>query len=213
MSQGPCSVASMSRWWSSDQHFGHTNIIRYCGRPFTDTDAMAAAMVDRWNDVVADSDEVWMLGDLVMNQLPVNLAAHVARLKGRKVLVPGNHDACWQGHRKGPRQVPAYYEVGGVAHIVDDPSPVVIAGQQLRISHFPYLIDTHHDLRYVEHRPDDDGGWLLHGHVHEKWRQNGRQINVGVDAWDFAPVSDDTISETIHAGPAHIDCPVYTLAA
>ena len=203
----------MSRWWSSDQHFGHTNIIRYCGRPFIDTDAMAAAMVDRWNDVVADSDEVWMLGDLVMNQLPVDLAAHVARLKGRKILVPGNHDACWQGYRKGPRQVPAYYEIGGVAHIVDDPSPVVIAGQQLRISHFPYLIDTHHDLRYIEHRPDDYGGWLLHGHVHEKWRQNGRQINVGVDAWDFAPVSDDTISETIHAGPAHIDCPIYTLAA
>ena len=212
MSQGPGSVASMSRWWSSDQHFGHTNIIRYCGRPFVDTDAMAAAMVDRWNDVVADSDEVWMLGDLVMNQLAVNLAAHVARLKGRKILVPGNHDACWQGHRKGPRQVPAYLEVGGV-HIADDPSPVVIAGQQLRISHFPYRIDTHHDLRYVEHRPDDDGGWLLHGHVHEKWRQNGRQINVGVDAWDFAPVSDDTISEMIHAGPAHIDCPIYTLAA
>ena len=42
-------------------------------------------------------------------------------------------------------------------------------------------------LRYIEHRPDDDGGWLLHGHVHEKWRQNGRQINVGVDAWNFAP--------------------------
>ena len=203
----------MSRWWSSDQHFGHTNIIRYCGRPFVDTDAMAAAMVDRWNDVVADSDEVWMLGDLVMNQLAVNLAAHVARLKGRKILVPGNHDACWQGHRKGPRQVPAYYEIGGIAHIIDNPSPVVIAGQQLRISHFPYLIDTHHDLRYVEHRPDDDGGWLLHGHVHEKWRQNGRQINVGVDAWDFAPVSDDTISEMVHAGPAHIDCPVYTLVA
>ena len=213
MSQGPGSVVDMTRWWSSDQHFGHTNIIRYCGRPFVDTDAMAAAMVDRWNDVVADSDEVWMLGDLVMNQLLVNLAAHVARLKGRKILVPGNHDACWQGHRKGPRQVPAYYEIGGIAHIIDDPSPVVIAGQQLRISHFPYLIDTHHDLRYIEHRPDDDGGWLLHGHIHEKWRQNGRQINVGVDAWDFAPVSDDTISEMIHAGPAHIDCPIYTLAA
>ena len=202
----------MSRWWTSDQHFGHTNIIRHCGRPFTDTDAMAAAMVDRWNDVVADSDEVWVLGDLVMNQLAVNLAAHVARLKGRKILVPGNHDACWQGHRKGPRQVPAYLEVGGI-HIVDDPSPVVIAGQQLRISHFPYLIDTHHDLRYIEHRPDDDGGWLLHGHIHEKWRQNGRQINVGVDAWDFAPVSDGTISEMVHAGPAHIDCPIYTLVA
>ena len=203
----------MSRWWTSDQHFGHSNIIRYCGRPFTDVDAMNAAMVDRWNDVVADTDEVWMLGDLVMNQLAVNLAAHVSRLKGRKILVPGNHDACWQGHRKGPRQAAKYFELGGVARIVDAPSPVVIAGQRVRISHFPYRIDTHHDLRYIEHRPDDDGGWLLHGHVHEKWRQNDRQINVGVDAWGFAPVSDATIGALIQAGPAHIDCPAYTLAA
>ena len=203
----------MSRWWTSDQHFGHANIIRYCGRPFVDAAAMGEAMVDRWNDLVADSDEVWMLGDLVMNRLADNLAVYVSKLRGRKILVPGNHDACWQGHRKGPRQAAKYFELGGVARIVDDPSPVVIAGQQVRISHFPYRIDTHHDLRYIEHRPDDDGGWLLHGHIHEQWRQNGRQINVGVDAWDFTPVSDDTISEMIQAGPAHIDCPVYALAA
>jgi calcineurin-like phosphoesterase family protein len=173
---------------------------------------MNAAMVDRWNDVVADSDEVWMLGDLVMNQLAVNLAAYVSRLKGLKILVPGNHDACWHGHRKGARQVATYLEVGGVARIVDAPSPIVIASHPVRICHFPYRIDTHHDLRYIEHRPDDDGAWLLHGHVHEKWRQNDRQINVGVDAWDFAPVNDDTISELIQAGPAHIDCPDYAMA-
>ena len=203
----------MSRWWTSDQHFGHENIIGYCQRPFRDVDAMNKALVNRWNDVVADDDEVWMLGDLVMKHLVVNLCAHVSRLKGRKVLVPGNHDACWYGHRKGPRQVPAYHDAGGIHTIVDHPDPVVIAGQHLRISHFPYRIDTHHDERYLEHRPDDDGGWLLHGHVHEKWRQNGRQINVGVDAWDFAPVNDDTLTEIIKSGPRRVDCPTYQTAA
>ena len=54
---------------------------------------MNRAMVERWNDVVAAQrvgDEVWILGDLVLGQLTVNLAAHVSRLKGHKVLVPGN---------------------------------------------------------------------------------------------------------------------------
>ena len=71
---------------------------------------------------------------------------------------------------------------------------------------------SRYDLKFMQHRPKDDGGWLLHGHIHEKWRQNGRQINVGVDAWNFAPVSDDTICEMIKAGPARIGCPDYTLA-
>ena len=62
---------------------------------------MNRAMVQRWNDVVSDGDEVWIVGDLVLGQLTVNLSAHVWRLKGRKILVPGNHDACWQGQKKG----------------------------------------------------------------------------------------------------------------
>ena len=56
----------MTRWYTSDHHFGHNNIIRYCGRPFPDADTMDNEMVDRWNDLVDDSDEVWILGDLVM---------------------------------------------------------------------------------------------------------------------------------------------------
>ena len=201
------------RWWTSDHHFGHANIIGYCARPFSDVDAMNQAMVDRWNDVVADDDEVWILGDLVMGQLTVNLSAHVWRLKGRKFLVPGNHDTCWRHRKKGPTQVTAYYDLGGIARIVNDPKPVVLAGQQVQINHFPYLLDTRYDLKFMEHRPKDDGGWLLHGHIHEKWRQNGRQINVGVDAWDFAPVSDDTLCEIIRSGPGRVGCPTYTTAS
>ena len=202
----------MGRWWTSDHHFGHENIIGYCARPFANADATNRAMVDRWNDVVADSDEVWILGDLVVSQLTTNLSAHVWRLKGRKILVPGNHDTCWKGRKKGPNQVTAYFDLGGIARIVDDPDPVVLAGQQVRIHHFPYQMDTRYDLKFMEHRPKDDGGWLLHGHIHEKWRQDRKQINVGVDAWHFAPVSDDTICEMIRSGPARIPCPSYVSA-
>jgi calcineurin-like phosphoesterase family protein len=43
--------------------------------------------------------------------------------------------------------------------------------------------------------------WLLHGHVHEKWRQQGRMVNVGVDVWDFTPVAEDVITGRMDATP------------
>ena len=90
----------------------------------------------------------------------------------------------------------------------------MIAGQQVQINHFPYDPgEPDRPAKFTQWRPKDVGGWLLCGHIHEKWRQNGRQINVGVDAWNFAPVSDDTICETIKSGPTCIPCPTYTPTA
>jgi calcineurin-like phosphoesterase family protein len=60
------------------------------------------------------------------------------------------------------------------------------------LCHLPYAAV---DARYPEWRPVDAGKWLLHGHVHEHWQVNGRMINVGVDQWDFAPVSLETVAK------------------
>ena len=51
----------------------------------------------------------------------------------------------------------------------------------------------------------DDGAWLLCGHVHESWRQRGRMINVGVDAWGGRPVSEEALYELIDSGPADLE--------
>ena len=47
---------------------------------------------------------------------------------------------------------------------------------------------------------DDQPLLGLHGHVHEKWRQRGRMINVGVDAWGGYPVTDTHLATLITAG-------------
>ena len=204
------------RWWTSDHHFGHRNIIGYCDRPFADVDAMHRALVERWNDLVADGDEVWILGDLVMgdlvnSRLLVLLSAYVSRLRGTKVLVPGNHDLCWARRRDGPQHANLYYDVGGIARIIDDPSPIILADRTVRLNHFPYL--AHPPGRPPKHaqwQPKDTGDWLLCGHVHNAWRQKGRQINVGVDAWHYNPVDDDTLAALVAAGASNIACPTYT---
>lgn len=54
--------------------------------------------------------------------------------------------------------------------------------------------------RYDQYRPWNHGGWLVHGHVHDAWKVRGRQINVGVDMWDFRPVHLDEITALIRAG-------------
>jgi calcineurin-like phosphoesterase family protein len=74
------------------------------------------------------------------------------------------------------------------------------------VDHFPYHGDSKDGPeRFAEQRPPDRGGWILHGHVHDRWRQSGRQINVGVDAWGGRPISDDTVAALIDAGPNELD--------
>lgn len=65
------------------------------------------------------------------------------------------------------------------------------------LCHFPYRGDSHDHDRYREHRPVDRGSWLLHGHVHDRWTQRGRMINVGVDATGFRPISVDDVAVII----------------
>lgn len=73
----------------SDTHFGHANIIEYCGRPFRTADEMDATMEANWNAVVKPQDHVYHLGDVAMNRRSLEI---VKRLHGHKRLVFGNHD-------------------------------------------------------------------------------------------------------------------------
>lgn len=110
-------------------------------------------MVARWNDLVADGDEVWILGDMVMGGKTQGLAGHVARLKGRKILVPGNHDRCWQGNKDHRWERADYYHIGGIHKIFDNPEPHTIAGQTAHLNHFPYKLDDRHDTKFAKWRP------------------------------------------------------------
>lgn len=159
---------------------------------------MNAALVERWNGLVRPRDRVWVLGDVALT--PKALGP-VAQLNGRKVLVAGNHDACWVRHKHHTRQG-AVYRDAGFAGVVD--SGVVNAhrlrsGIVVRMSHLPYTGDSHGEDRYAEWRPVDDGLPLICGHVHDAWKTMGRQLNVGVDVWNFQPVPEELVRMEIEA--------------
>lgn len=83
-------------WVYSDPHFYHTNIVKFTNfdgtkvRPWDDASVMTEEMIQWYNEVVNDEDRVYILGDVAFSAQTMYRSA--SRLKGRKVLVPGNHD-------------------------------------------------------------------------------------------------------------------------
>ncbi|MGB8861936.1 MAG: barstar family protein [Ilumatobacteraceae bacterium] len=190
----------MTTWFTSDLHFGHANIIEYSGRPFTDAEQMNQALIERWNAAVQPSDTVWVLGDVAMGRIADTLPL-VGRLDGHKLLVTGNHDRCWHGLGSKADEWVEKYLAAGFEEIHQGTITLTVGDHDVLAGHFPYRGDSQDFDRHPEARPVDDGGWLLHGHVHEQWRQRERMINVGCDAWDCRPVDEATLVALIEAGP------------
>lgn len=78
-------------FFTADQHFNHSNIIRLCDRPFDDVDHMQTEMIRRWNFRVDPNDVVYVLGDFYMGR-PTGAREMFARLNGNIHVIPGGHD-------------------------------------------------------------------------------------------------------------------------
>lgn len=200
-------------------------ILHYCAgrRALWDLDihAMNLGLAERWNDTVGDNDYVMVLGDFAMGKRAESVQWG-QWLRGKwKGLIPGNHDNAWEKGRDGARteaqaarymkHLHEYYTWGAFNHIHQPP---VVCGSLIPVldtlihnailSHLPPAECGDHtsEMRYEEFRPSypPDDTWMLCGHVHEAWRQHGRVINVGVDVWDYAPVSAETLVKLMREG-------------
>jgi calcineurin-like phosphoesterase family protein len=187
-------------YFTSDLHFWHANVIKYCNRPFASIDEMNEKLIKNWNETVKPEDTVYCLGDLSLAVRPVEV--YTKRLNGTKYLVPGNHDFCHSYHKKGrslenrEKWIKQYEEWGW--KILPEQTTLDIPGvATVNLCHHPYVLIGPGDDKYERWRPKDDGRWLICGHVHEKWKVVDRMINVGVDQWDFKPVSIEEVSKII----------------
>ncbi len=156
----------MAVFFTSDTHFGHAGARSLYRRPFASVAEMDAAMLMRWNAIVGAEDEVWHLGDFAVGLPVAQIAELLARLRGRKHLVTGNNDTAATAGLAGWASVQPYaeIEVGGVGVV---------------LCHYPFR--TWRNM---------SRGWLnLHGHSHGRLTPLPRQTDVGVDAWDFRPVT------------------------
>jgi len=154
----------MTVFFTADTHFGHGAARPFHRRPFATTAEMDAAMVQRWNAAVAPEDDVWHLGDFaVRHRAP---GALLEGLHGRKHLVPGNNDPADIQALPGWTSVTPYMELH-------------VDGTLLVLCH--YAFRTWRDM--------PKGALNLHGHSHGRLRPQTRQFDVGVDVWDFRPIT------------------------
>lgn len=78
-------------WVTSDNHFDHKNIIKYCNRPFKDVNEMNETMIKNWNNVVKPNDTVYHLGDFALTSAK-RYEYFLSRLHGHIIIILGNHD-------------------------------------------------------------------------------------------------------------------------
>jgi calcineurin-like phosphoesterase family protein len=166
---------SGSTWVYSDPHFYHSNICKFTNydgsplRPWDDVNEMTEEMIASYNDVVADGDRVYLLGDIAFT--PTLFKKAVSRMKGRKCLLLGNHD---------PKHLKKYIDV------LDDVRGY-IQRQGFIMSHIP--LHTGSMGRWKLN---------IHGHLHANEVMYGdgvdpRYYNASVERTGFKPKLLDEI--------------------
>ena len=163
----------MKTYITSDLHFGHQNIMKFCpvsrARFRNDVAYMNEAMVQEWNEIVESEDLVYILGDVAF--LPAAKATeYMRRLNGRKILVQGNHD---RKTLKDPGFSGCFEEIH---HYLD----INYNGTKVCMFHYPI----------AEWDQMHRGSVHFHGHLHggvsglEKYRAR----DMGMDATGFIVV-------------------------
>jgi calcineurin-like phosphoesterase family protein len=166
----------MTNYFTSDSHFGHENVIRYCNRPFANADEMDEAMIERWNAIVKPNDTVYHLGDFAMGK---NAAPNILRrLNGTKHLIWGNHDS------NQTRKLDLWASSQYALEIKEADKLIVLCHYSMRVwnkSHY--------------------GSLMLYGHSHGSMEGNDQSLDVGVDCWNFEPITLEQILERMATLP------------
>ena len=171
-------------FFTSDPHFFHSNIIKYCDRPFENATKMNKELIENWNYAVPEDGHIFMLGDFAMNVKTDGIKWVMEQLNGTKYLIIGNHD----------RKNVARGHIGAMWQDVADIMEISVADeeisggyQKLVLCHYPMLTWN------GSHR----GSWQLFGHVHGALDMSDKlspnQMDVGVDSHLYAPISYEDI--------------------
>jgi len=171
-------------WFTSDHHFGHANVIRYCNRPWATVEEMDEALVQKWNSVVGKNDLVYHLGDFTL--LGYNkFKEYVKRLSGIIRIVPGSHDARWLVPWRSNMHRPPISANGCEVEATDSLLTLEIEDGK---SEYPQVVVLCHYAMRVWDR-SHYGSIHLYGHSHGQLPGIGRSLDVGVDCWDYTPIS------------------------
>lgn len=168
----------METYFTSDLHLGHANIIRFQNRPFDSVEEMNDRIIQNYNSIVHKNDLVYILGDVTYKISVEESNKLIQRLKGRKVLIHGNHDLKYD------------------SHLFED----ILDYKEFNQEKIKYVL-MHYPL--LEWNGSYKGRSIhLHGHIHAQYGYNLKnrhdgilRYDVGVDANDYFPVSITSIRD------------------
>jgi len=182
----------MNKFYTSDWHLGHGNIIKYSKRPFKDATRMIDVYIKQANQMVKPEDMVYMVGDFLCYGKDRGIAGMkikpeeiLNQLTGTWVFVEGNHD---KNNKVKPHMQYAM---------------TIIAKQPAIISHYPstdYYDKQAHYHKYINKK--DIKIWIC-GHVHNSWKclwdKKNRilNVNIGVDVWNHTLVKENKLIQYI----------------
>lgn len=169
-------------WVISDLHFGHENCCTKFKkkdgsplRPYQSAKEMDEAIVENWNSVVREGDNVLVLGDVAM--CAKSFDYNMPKLLGRKYLIRGNHDVFSEG-----RYQRYFSRILGV-YVRDN----------FAFTHVPIHPDS--GSRWLGN---------VHGHVHSNTLDDPFYINCSVENIGFTPVDFEEIKEFRKSKPEEI---------
>lgn len=166
----------------SDFHAKHSNIIKFCNRPYKSSEEMTKMLIENWNSIIKSDDIIFNLGDFIWSG---SWNSILEQLNGNIYLILGNHD------RKDFKNSYMNYLKG-----VYDQLTLLIDNKIVYLNHFPYLCFPKNHYQ-------------LFGHVHLSQNKNDgndfercsyllpNQYDVGVDLNNFIPISWKMISERL----------------
>jgi calcineurin-like phosphoesterase family protein len=173
---------------TSDTHYAHSNICKATSnwsdksgcRNFPSLEEMNETLIENVNKVVKENDILYHLGDVAFGN-PNNSKIFLESLNCRNIIILiGNHD--------NVNNFKDIKNVSGVYHYLR----LSLNKQPVVMMHFPIMVWD----------GNSRGSWMLHGHCHGSLTNSiGKMLDVGVDCFNFAPVSFDELKEIMDSKP------------
>ena len=182
---------------TSDEHYGHENIIKYCKRPFVNVREMRDYIIAQHNKKVPRSPNVLTIhaGDMFWNTLTQKEASEILyQLNGKHAFLYGNHDELMEQEpwlRSQFVWVKGENKVGG-AHLLN------FHNKKLLVSHFA------HRVWERSHK----GSYHVYGHSHQGLPPLGKSFDIGVEGHDYSPWSLEEIFSRMETLEQHHVIPV-----
>ena len=177
-------------FFTSDTHFQHENILKYCNRPFANIKEHDEELIRRWNEKIPEDGIVFHLGDVCFGHNKRN-SEILKQLHGTIHLVIGNHD--WKN---------VVEQQSWRFESMNQQLKIKIGNKDIILNHYPLLT-------FAGAWKGLQATWQLFGHVHSSpYTAQGldhqrlnmlftTQYDVGVDNNNFTPVSFTEVSQII----------------